>query len=82
MTDDGPGIPQDDLDRIFDRFYRAQGPRPGDSGGAGLGLAIAKRLVDLHTGEMSAVNVSPTGARFSIALPRLTAPPRFGDEAD
>ena len=82
VTDDGPGIPQDDLDRIFDRFYRAQGPRPGDSGGAGLGLAIAKRLVDLHTGEMSAVNVSPTGARFSIALPRLTAPPRFGDEAD
>jgi signal transduction histidine kinase len=79
VTDDGPGIPQADLDRIFDRFYRAQGPRPGDSGGAGLGLAIAKRLVDLHSGEMSAVNVSPTGARFSIALPRLAAPAQNGE---
>ena len=82
VTDDGPGIPQDDLDRIFDRFYRAPGPRPGDSGGAGLGLAIAKRLVDLHAGAMSAVNVSPTGAQFSIALPRLAAPARNHDELE
>jgi two-component system, OmpR family, sensor kinase len=76
VTDDGPGIPQADLDRIFDRFYRAQGPRPGDSGGAGLGLAIAKRLVDLHGGTMSANNVVPTGACFSITLPRIAPPPR------
>jgi signal transduction histidine kinase len=74
VTDDGPGIPQPDLDRIFDRFYRAQGPRPGDSGGAGLGLAIAKRLIDLHAGEMSVVNVQPTGARFTISLPRMAPP--------
>lgn len=83
VTDDGPGIPQSDLDRIFDRFYRAQGPRPGDSGGAGLGLAIAKRLVDLHAGTMSASNVSPTGARFSITLPRIAPPKDFdGDERE
>ena len=80
VTDDGPGIPQADLDRIFDRFYRAQGPRPGDSGGAGLGLAIAKRLVDLHTGTMSVVNVTPTGARFTITLPRVAAPQEYDGE--
>jgi signal transduction histidine kinase len=79
VTDDGPGIPQDDLNRIFDRFYRAQGPRPGDSGGAGLGLAIAKRLVDLHGGTMAAENVAGGGACFSITLPRI-APPRAYDD--
>ena len=77
VTDDGPGIPQADLNRIFDRFYRAQGPRPGDSGGAGLGLAIAKRLVDLHTGTMSVTNVAPTGAQFTITLPRVAAPREY-----
>jgi two-component system OmpR family sensor kinase len=73
-TDNGPGIPDDELARIFDRFYRAQGPRSGDSGGAGLGLAIAQRLVDLHGGSMSAENVEGTGARFTITLPRIAEP--------
>lgn len=75
VTDDGPGIPPDDLDRIFDRFFRTGGPRPEDSGGAGLGLAITSRLVDLHDGEIRAENVEPTGARFTIELPRIVAPP-------
>ena len=79
VTDDGPGISQADLDRIFDRFYRAHGPRPGDSGGAGLGLAIAKRLVDLHGGTMSATNVKPLGACFTITLPRIAAPVDLDD---
>jgi len=74
VTDDGPGIPEDELARIFDRFYRAQGPRPGDSGGAGLGLAIAERLVDLHGGTMSASNAPGHGARFTITLPRIPTP--------
>jgi signal transduction histidine kinase len=74
ITDDGPGIPEEELARIFDRFYRGQGPRPGDSGGAGLGLAIAQRLVDLHGGSMSAENVEGAGARFTIILPRIVAP--------
>jgi two-component system, OmpR family, sensor kinase len=81
VTDDGPGIPQADLDRIFDRFYRARTPRPHDSGGAGLGLAIVKRLVDLHGGTLSVANVSPTGARFTIILPRVE-PPAVLHEAD
>lgn len=74
VTDDGPGIPEDELNRIFDRFYRAQGPRPSDSAGAGLGLAIAQRLVDLHGGSMSAENVEDAGARFKITLPRIAEP--------
>jgi len=74
VTDDGPGIPPDDLERIFDRFFRAAGPRPGDSGGAGLGLAITSRLVDLHDGRIRAENVEPHGARFTIELPRIVAP--------
>lgn len=81
VTDDGPGIPQADLDRIFDRFYRAQGPRQGESGGAGLGLAIAKRLVDLHRGTMSASNAEPHGARFTITLPRIAPPEGCDDDA-
>jgi two-component system, OmpR family, sensor kinase len=81
VTDDGPGIPQPDIDRIFDRFYRAQGPRTGDTGGAGLGLAIAKRLVDLHAGTMSVTNVVPTGARFTITLPRVAAPEQYDEDA-
>jgi two-component system OmpR family sensor kinase len=74
VTDDGPGIPPDDLERIFDRFFRTGGPRPEDSGGAGLGLAITSRLVDLHDGGISAENVDPHGARFTIELPRIVAP--------
>ena len=74
ITDDGPGIPQADLGRIFDRFYRAQGRRPATSGGAGLGLAIAKRLVSIHGGVISAQNAEPTGARFIIELPRIAEP--------
>ena len=74
VTDDGPGIAQAELDRIFDRFYRAPGPRPTDTGGAGLGLAIAKRLVDLHGGRMSAENAELGGARFTVTLPRIAKP--------
>lgn len=74
VTDDGPGIPEPELARIFDRFYRALGPRPSDSGGAGLGLAIAQRLVTLHGGTITAENVPGTGARFTIELPRIDEP--------
>ena len=74
VTDDGPGIPSADLARIFDRFYRAPGPRPSNSGGAGLGLAIAKRLIDLHNGTITAENVPGGGARFTVQLRRIAVP--------
>lgn len=75
IADDGAGIPEADLERVFDRFYRAPGTsRPDGSGGAGLGLAIARRLVELHGGTISVENVEPHGARFSLELPRIERP--------
>lgn len=71
VTDDGPGIAEEDLDRIFDRFYRPPGqPRAGESaGGAGLGLAITRRIIEAHGGTVRAENAQPTGARFVVTLP-------------
>lgn len=74
VEDDGTGIRPEDLPRIFDRFYRAQGKRSTPGGGSGLGLAIAKRLVDLHDGTISAMNRPEGGAAFTITLPRIADP--------
>jgi signal transduction histidine kinase len=62
--DDGPGIPADDLPHIFERFYKST-----DSGGMGLGLAIAKHLVEAHGGSISAENAAERGTIFRILLP-------------
>jgi two-component system OmpR family sensor kinase len=70
VEDDGPGIPAQDLDRVFDRFYRSMGiRRGGDSGGSGLGLAISRRLVQLHQGDLTVANRPEGGARFRVAVP-------------
>lgn len=74
VEDDGPGIPERDLARIFDRFYRAPGPRPGEGGGSGLGLAITRRLVELHGGSIAASNRPGGGASLTVRLPRVEAP--------
>ena len=72
VTDDGPGIAPEDLDRVFDRFCRASSFRPeAESGGAGLGLAITRQIIELHGGTVGADNVEPHGARFTIELPLL-----------
>ena len=81
VTDDGPGIAQADLGRIFDRFYRSHGEREGETGGAGLGLPIAKALVELHEGRIFAENVEPHGARFTIELPAIDPPSEDGRRA-
>jgi signal transduction histidine kinase len=52
VADDGPGVPDEDAERIFDRFHRADPSRSRTTGGAGLGLAIAKQLVELHGGTL------------------------------
>jgi len=75
VTDDGRGIPPQEVDRVFDRFFRAQSARRDtDTGGAGLGLAIVRRLVELHGGRVWAENAQPHGARFVIELPRIPEP--------
>lgn len=70
VTDDGPGIPDDALGHVFDRFYRADPSRSRMSGGSGLGLAIVEAIVVAHGGVVSAENMKSRGARFSIALPK------------
>jgi len=71
VLDEGPGIPADDLPRLFDRFYRAQLSRDRSSGGAGLGLAIVKAIVTAHAGELEVANRPEGGARFTVRLPAL-----------
>ena len=69
VSDSGPGIPAGELERIFERFYRVDEARTRENGGAGLGLAIARRLVEMHGGAIHAENVPGGGARFVFSLP-------------
>jgi signal transduction histidine kinase len=68
VSDEGPGIPDEDLSRVFERFYRVDKSRARDPGGTGLGLAIVKHLVGLHGGDVRAENRADGGAKFTIVL--------------
>ena len=68
VRDYGPGVPRDSLNRIFDPFYRVEQDRDRASGGVGLGLAIARRAIQLHGGFISARNAQP-GLMVEISLP-------------
>jgi two-component system OmpR family sensor kinase len=68
IDDRGPGVPEPDLQRIFEPFYRVAESRDRDSGGTGLGLAITARIVSLYGGNVQARN-TPDGLRVEIALP-------------
>lgn len=70
ITDDGPGIPEADRDRIFDRFVRLDRSRERGSGTTGLGLAIAREIATAHQGTITATENPAGGARFTISLPR------------
>ncbi len=67
--DNGPGVPADDLPRLFDHFFRVEKSRSRSKGGSGLGLAIAKNLVELHGGTITVHPVEPHGLRFVISIP-------------
>lgn len=69
VLDRGPGIPEDALTRVFDRFYRTDDARSTDEGGSGLGLAIARWIVELHGGRIRAERRDPTGCRMVVELP-------------
>ncbi|HLI84561.1 MAG TPA: ATP-binding protein [Bryobacteraceae bacterium] len=68
VRDRGPGVPEDSLPRIFDAFYRVETDRARSSGGAGLGLSIARRAIELHKGKIRARNASP-GLEVELELP-------------
>jgi len=69
VTDTGCGIPQEDLPYIFDRFYKARNNSVQNAQGAGLGLAIAKRILDLHGASINAKSVINEGTTFDFSLP-------------
>jgi signal transduction histidine kinase len=71
VRDYGPGVPEEALPRIFDAFYRVESDRDRASGGVGLGLAIARRAVELHKGSLEAHNANP-GLMVTIDLPLTT----------
>ncbi|MGA7181115.1 MAG: ATP-binding protein [Thiobacillaceae bacterium] len=70
VRDKGPGVPDDMLERIFQPFVRANTPQTGQSGGIGLGLAIARRAVQAHNGSIRAENHPDGGLVVTIRLPR------------
>ena len=70
VLDHGIGIPEDKLERVFDRFYRVEGEGPDRAGGTGLGLAIVKSVVELHGGTIRVESQVGRGSRFVIELPR------------
>jgi signal transduction histidine kinase len=69
VSDNGPGLGEEELDHVFDRFWRAQSGETQEVGGTGLGLAIAKSLVELHGGAISANSTPGQGATFRFVLP-------------
>ncbi len=68
VTDTGPGIAPEDLDRIFDRFYQVEGSEQRVKGGAGIGLPLAKSLAELHGGELTVSSKLGHGATFTLFL--------------
>ena len=69
VRDHGPGLPTDDPDALFERFWRAEGGRERGKSGAGLGLAIVAAIVAAHGGRVSAANADGGGAAFVVVLP-------------
>jgi signal transduction histidine kinase len=69
ISDNGPGIPAGERGRVFERFYRADHARAAHRGGAGLGLAIVRSIIELHNGVVRAEANEPRGCRMVIELP-------------
>ncbi len=69
VTDDGPGVPSEDLPHLFERFWRGDRARRQATGGSGLGLTIARSLVEAHGGRIWAQSVEGQGSTFTFALP-------------
>lgn len=73
VTDDGPGLAAQDRERVFERLHRVGDARDRASGGAGLGLAIARGLTEAHGGTLTVLDTPGPGATFRVVLPGLTS---------
>jgi signal transduction histidine kinase len=82
VEDDGPGIPADQRERVFDRFHRIDAARDRASGGTGLGLAIARAIAEAHGGRVSAAVGARGGARIELELPGFRAAGAVVDGGD
>lgn len=80
VIDNGPGLPPEQAERVFERFFRAESARTRMTGGTGLGLAIVAALVEAHGGVVGAANTAEGGARFWFRLPRYRPDP--GEEGE
>jgi two-component system sensor histidine kinase SenX3 len=74
VTDQGIGIPQRDLERIFERFYRVDPARSRATGGTGLGLAIVKHVTAAHGGKVTVASKVGEGSTFTLRLPIANRP--------
>jgi signal transduction histidine kinase len=70
ISDTGCGIPQESLARIFDRFYRVDSSRNQQTGGYGLGLAIAQQIAHAHNGRIAASSIPGEGTTMHLSLPK------------
>lgn len=70
VEDHGVGIPPEHRERVFERFHRVDPARAAETGGAGLGLAIVRRIARLHGGDVTLEPARPSGCRFTLVLPR------------
>lgn len=73
IADPGPGIPEDQLERVFEPFYRLETSRSRDTGGVGLGLSVARDIARAHGGELTLSNRAGGGLEAAVALPRRRA---------
>lgn len=81
VRDTGPGIPEDELPHIFERFYRGTNTGDARASGSGLGLAIVRSIVEMHGGEVDVASVVGQGTAFRITLPRTPEPEATEAEA-
>lgn len=77
VRDEGPGLPEEDLERVFEPFFRLEGSRNADTGGVGLGLSIARDIAQAHGGSLVLRNRTPHGLEALLRLPRGRTPERL-----
>ena len=69
ISDTGVGIPAEDVEHVFDRFYRVDKARSRDTGGTGLGLSIVQQIIRLHAGSVTVQSEQGKGTTFTVQLP-------------